>query len=259
MHGFRTLLGGLAALALLAAVPAPGADGAIVGEAVVYEVGGAAYDGYYVRNSALGDDQPVVMIVHDWDGLGDYEKRRARMLAEQGYAAFAVDLYGRGIRPRTTEEKRVRSGALYKDRAEMRARLAGALAQVSRLDGADPERVVAIGYCFGGSAVLELARAGRDLDGFVSFHGGLSTPSGQDYRNVRGPLLILHGSQDSVAPMAEVARLAGELDRDGAAYTFEIYGGARHAFTEWDGDRYQARADLASWDALMDFLETTLR
>lgn len=245
--------------AIAAALAAGAAQAEIVGEAVTYEVDGESYQGFYARNTALGAGQPVVVIVHDWDGLGDYERRRAEMLAEAGYAAFAVDLYGQGVRPETLEEKRAQSGALYSDRTEMRARLDGSLDQLAELDGVDPGRAVAIGYCFGGSAVLELARSGRALDGFVTFHGGLGTPEGQDYAEVAGPILILHGSRDSVSGMGDLAELAGQLDSEGVTYTMEVYGGARHAFTVWGGDRYQARADLESWSALEAFLDTTLR
>jgi dienelactone hydrolase len=230
----------------------------IAGEAVTYRVDGQTYQGYYARNTALGDDQPVVLIVHDWDGLGAYERERAQMLARMGYAAFAVDVYGQGVRPDTLEGKRAESGALYQDREEFRTRLAGSLDQIAELPGADPDRVVAIGYCFGGSAVLEMARAGHDTAGFVSFHGGLGTPEDQDYAEVDAPILVLHGSNDSVSGLDDVADLSQRLDRAGATYSVEIYGGARHAFTVWGSDRYQARADLQSWDALSDFLDDRL-
>lgn len=246
----------LAAAAILLGAGTASAD--IAGQAVTYEVGGKSYEGYYVRNTSLGDDQPVAVIVHDWDGLDGYEKRRAEMLAEQGYAAFAVDLYGKGVRPTSVAENKELSGALYKDRSEMRARLNGALDHLADLDGAG-KSVVVLGYCFGGAAVLELARSGRDLDGFVSIHGSFGTPEGQDYKGVAGPLLILHGSNDSVAPMTDLAELTRRMDADGVTYTAEIYSGARHAFTKWGTDRYQGRADLQSWATLRNFLERTIR
>lgn len=249
-----------AGLGLATAFAAGGAAQAdIVGEAVEYQVDGQAFEGWFARNTGLGGNQPVVLIVHDWDGLDDYEKRRAQMLAEQGYAAFAADLYGKGVRPQTLEEKKARSGALYQDREAMRARLFAALDALRGREGVDPERVVAIGYCFGGAAVLELARAGAELDGFVTFHGGLGTPEGQDYSQVQAPVLVLHGSADSVAPMSQVAALAEALDAAGVPHRMEIYGGAPHAFTVWNSDRYRAEADLASWQEMMDFLDERLR
>lgn len=236
------------------------AQAAIVSETVVYEIAGEPYEGYFALNQGFGDSQPLVIVVHDWDGLDDYEKRRTQMLAEQGYAAFALDLYGQGIRPETTEASREQSGRLYADRQTMRDRLFAGLEQAQSLPSVDPERVAMIGYCFGGSAVLEMARAGAPLEGFVSFHGGLDTPEGQDYSAVAAPLLILHGTSDSVAPLDQVAQLAKQLNDTGVDYEMELYGGVDHAFTVWSaGDRYDPEADLKSWDAMLTFLSKQLR
>jgi len=235
----------------------------IVTESVVYEVNGQPYEGYFALNEGFGDDQPVVLVVHDWNGLGDYEKRRTQMLAERGYAAFAVDLYGQGVRPTTTEESRTESSKLYSDRPAMRERLLAGLARAQQMTGVDPSRVVAMGYCFGGAAVLEFARTGANLDGFVTFHGGLATPEGQDYSQTQGPLLILHGGNDPVAPMSEVATLANELNTAEVEYDMAIYGGVLHSFTVWgaegDSSRYDPEADTQSWDALLAFLEKQVR
>lgn len=257
MRGSLRHLGlGLAAVALAAAAPAH-AD--IVGGPVEYTVGGKTYEGYFAINNRIAGRQPVVLIVHDWDGLDAYEQRRAQMLAERGYAAFAVDLYGKGVRPRNADEARAQSGALNKDRAAMRARLTGSLDVIKQLDGFDAGRVVAIGYCFGGGAILELARAGADLKGFVSLHGSLAVPEGQDFKAVRAPVLILQGSNDPAVPMTTVAEVAKAMNQDGVDYRMEIYGGALHAFTVWGGGQYQAQADLASWAALTAFLDRYLR
>jgi dienelactone hydrolase len=250
-----------ASVALLATTGMAAAD--IVTRTVDYDVGGTAYEGYFAMNDAAGDEQPLVVIVHDWDGLTDYEMRRAEMLAELGFAAFAVDVYGKGVRPTTTEAKQAETGKLYKDRDALRARLAAGLETARGLEGVDDEDVVVIGYCFGGAAVLELARSGADTEGFVSFHGGLGTPEGQTYAQVRAPVLVLHGSEDPVAPMSAVAALADALNADGVDFEMEIYSGARHAFTVWDakgdGARYDARADLKSWQALLGFLDDRIR
>ncbi|MDA0266813.1 MAG: dienelactone hydrolase family protein, partial [Cyanobacteria bacterium] len=137
------------------------------------------------------------------------------------------------------------------------------LAEAQTMAGVDPERVAILGYCFGGAAVLEFARAGADLDGFVSFHGGLGTPEGQDYSEATGPILILHGADDPVAPMTQVAELADTLTGAGVEFDMEIYGGAHHSFTVWsadrDGSRYDAQADVKSWQALLQFLDEKLR
>lgn len=231
----------------------------IVADSMVYTIDGQPYEGYYAINEGFGDNQPMVLVIHDWNGLDDYEKRRTQMLAEQGFAAFAPDLYGQGVRPTNREESRAESGKLYSDRPTMRQRLMVGMEQAAMLDGVDSSRIAAIGYCFGGTAVLEMARAGADLDGFVSFHGGLSTPEGQDYASVEGPILILHGTADQSVPMADVANLAAELDQAKVDYSMELYGGADHAFTVWGGDRYDPQADIQSWDAMLTFLDKTLR
>jgi dienelactone hydrolase len=181
------------------------------------------------------------------------------MLAEQGYATFAVDLYGQGVRPTNADESRAQSGMLYADRDTLRSRLMAGLAQAQAQPSIDGSRVVAIGYCFGGAAVLEMARAGMDVDGFVSFHGSFDTPEGQDYSQTPGRILVLHGSDDGAAPMADVAQLASELDAAEVDFDMEIYGGVDHAFTVWsDADRYDAMADRRSWRALMTFLDEIL-
>jgi dienelactone hydrolase len=231
----------------------------MVSQDVEYEVAGKMYQGYMVCNTALGKDQPAVMIIHDWDGLGEYEKKRALMLAGEGYAVFAADLYGQGIRPAALEDKKARSGALYSDRDEMQARILGGLETMRSMEWVDPKNIVVMGYCFGGSATLELARAGADVRGFVSVHGGLDTPKGQDYSRVQAPILILHGSRDDVAPMNDVGKLAAAMDHDNVDFRMDIVGGARHAFSVWSGDRYSAQADLASWSALKAFLSQHLR
>jgi len=175
----KTILFTLTSLALsLAFIPQAHAD--LIQKPVVYTIDEHPYEGYYAINEGLGNEQPVVLLIHDWDGIDEYEKRRVQMLAEQGYAAFAIDLYGQGVRPQTTEQARTESRNLYNDRATMRQRLFAGLEQAQNLAGIDGERVVAIGYCFGGAATLELARAGADIDGFVTFHGSLGTPENQE-------------------------------------------------------------------------------
>jgi dienelactone hydrolase len=225
------------------------------GKPVVYEVNGAAYEGYYASAAA---EAPFVLLVHDWDGLTDYEVKRADMLAEMGYTVFAVDLFGAGVRPTKMEDKRQHTGELYKDRDKMRALLNAAL-KAAQSQGANTGNAVAMGYCFGGAAVLELARSGAELKGFVSFHGGLSTPEGQDYSKTKGNLLVLHGTADTAVSMAEFAALAGELEVKGVPHEMITYGGAPHAFTVFGQDRYRADADRKSWQRFTAFLAETLK
>ncbi|MCB1740383.1 MAG: dienelactone hydrolase family protein [Gammaproteobacteria bacterium] len=233
------------------------ASGAVAaqGRMVQYQVDGADYEGYFV---SPGNDAPLVLLIHDWDGLTDYEVKRAEMLAEMGYAVFAADLFGAGVRPTKVEDKRQHTGELYKDRAKMRALMNGALAEAGRL-GAATGDAVAMGYCFGGAAVLELARSGAPLKGFATFHGGLKTPEGQDYKNARGAILVMHGSADTAITMDQFAALTNELEAAGVAHEMITYSGAPHAFTVFGSDRYRADADQKSWRRFSEFLSTTLQ
>lgn len=228
----------------------------VVAYPLVYDIDDQPFEGYVARNEGFGDDQPVVLLVHDWDGLNRYEKMRANMLSTQGYTVLALDLYGQGVRPENVAESQAESGKLYGDRQLMRERLQAGLEVAKQLEGVDPEKVAIMGYCFGGSAVLEMARSGADLDGFISFHGGLALPEGQDYSETTGSVLVLHGSADPVSPIAEVAALATDLNEAGVTYDMEIYGGGLHSFTKWDSSDYDPQADLKSWDELLEFLKT---
>ena len=221
---------------------------------VTYKVNGADYEGYFAE--ASGDAKGLVLIVHDWDGLDGYEKKRADMLAGMGYDAFAIDLFGKGNRPETVEKRRVETGKLYKDRETMRSLLVGGLAEAQKLSSGD---TVVMGYCFGGAAVLELARSGKadNVTGYATFHGGLATPKGQSYPKDTPPLLIAHGGADASIKMSDVAALSEELEKAGITYEIEVYSGAPHAFTV-RGKRYQERADKKSWAALEEFLNNRL-
>lgn len=239
----------LSLLLLALALPAH----AVSGNFVTYRVDGKPYEGYFV---SPGENAPLVLLVHDWDGLTDYEVRRANMLAEAGYAVFAVDLFGAGVRPTAVTDRRQHTGELYRDRARMRALLNAGL-ETAKSAGANLADAVAAGYCFGGAAVLELARSGADLKGFVTFHGGLATPDGQDYSQTRGRLLILHGSADANISMQDFAALAAELEAADVAHEMITYSGAPHAFTVFDTDRYRADADRKSWQRFLQFLQET--
>jgi dienelactone hydrolase len=220
------------------------------GHPVPYEVDGGAFEGYYTEPYP---GAPLVLLVHDWDGLTDYEVKRAGMLADLGYAVFAADLFGAGVRPTEIAEKRRLTGELYADRQKMRARLWGALA-AAEAQNADVGNAAAIGYCFGGTAVLELARSGAGLKGFVTFHGGLTIPEGQDHSEVSARLLVLHGTADESVSMGDFAALAVALEEAGVPHEMITYGGAPHAFTVFGSDRYREEADRESWKRLESFL-----
>ena len=225
------------------------------GKEITYEVNGNKYEGYFITKS---QGAPLILLVHDWDGLTDYEVKRSNMLADLGYTVFAADLFGKGIRPGEINDRIKLTGELYNNREKMRALLYSAL-EAAKSNGADTSNAVAIGYCFGGAAVLELARSGADLKGFVTFHGGLSTPDGQDYSKTKGKILVLHGTADSSVTMDDFAALAKQLELNHVSHEMITYSGAPHAFTVFGSDRYREDADKKSWKRFTEFLEETVR
>lgn len=236
---------------------AAAAQAEITGEPHIYDIDGERFEGYVARNTNLEQSRGTVLIVHDWDGLTNYEKRRAEMLATQGYTAFAVDVYGQGKLPTSMEENRELSGQMYANRDVFQKRLTGALDEAANIPGAT-DKVVVIGYCFGGAGVLELARTGAETAGYVSFHGGLDLPEGQDYNDVAAPVMLQHGSADPVSGMSALAALIDRLQEAGIEHSAQIHGGARHSFTVFGTGDYDLEADRASWQALQGFLEERL-
>jgi len=225
------------------------------GSLVTYSVDGKEYEGYYISPSK---NSPLVLIVHDWDGMNEYEMKRAQMLNDLGYAAFAVDLFGKGVKPQTVDEKKAITASLYKDRAKMRTLLDAGL-KTAKDKGANVANAVGIGYCFGGTALLEMARSGSDLKGFAIFHGGLATPEGQDYKKTKGDIIIFHGSADTSVSLAEFAGLIGELETTKIKHEAISYSGAPHAFSAFGTERYREDADRKSWARFLEHLKETLR
>jgi len=242
-------------LILILLLTIPGIAFASTGVPVSYQVDGNWYEGYY---ASPADKAPFILLVHDWDGLTDYEIKRTHMLTDLGYAVFAADLFGKGVRPAEIEDRRRLTGELYKDREKMRSLMKGAL-KAAAAKGAHVENGVAMGYCFGGAAVLELARSGEDLKAFVTFHGGLETPAGQNYAKTTGEILVLHGTADSSVTMDHFAALAKELESAGVVHEMITYSGAPHAFTVFGSSRYHERADKRSWERFKGFLTDTLQ
>lgn len=224
------------------------------GENLTYTVDGEAYEGYFIDTKP---GAPLVLLIHDWDGLTDYEVKRAQMIADLGYSVFAVDLFGAGVRPTTVDDKKQLTGKLYKDRPKMR-RLINSAVDTAKSKGLNTENAVVIGYCFGGAAVLEFARSGADMKGFVTFHGGLATPEGQDYSDSKGKYLILHGSADTAITMDQFASLTKELEANHLNHEMITYSGAPHAFTVFGSERYREDADKKSWKRFTEFLGETL-
>ena len=238
-------------LILFAAAFGLPAFAATAGESVDYVVDGERFEGY--RSEAKANSKGLVVIVHDWDGATSYEKKRADMLAELGYDAFAVDLYGKGNRPAEIADKKKETGRLLADRERMRKLLLAGLEEARR--GGD-RPVVLIGYCFGGAAALELARSGqaKNVVGYATFHGGLATPEGQSYPSTTPPIFVAHGGADTSVTMDDVAALSRQLEQAGVQYEIQVYSGAPHGFTNFESERYQKRADERSWSAFTNSL-----
>ncbi len=243
-------------LLTIAAILGTTAQAELVTSYHTYDVGGTTFEGYVATNTAA-TPRGTVLIVHDWDGMTAYEERRAEMLAALGYTAFAIDLYGVDENPQSMADNRRLSGSLYANRDLFRERLLGSITEAAQIPNATQNMVI-VGYCFGGAAVLETARAGADLNGFVSFHGGLGTPQGQSYEDARGPVQLFHGSADPVSGMADLATLLDELQAAGVPHGAQVFGGARHSFTVHGSRDYDLAADRGSWQGLLAFLNETL-
>jgi dienelactone hydrolase len=236
------------------------AKGEIVSQLVEYKQGDTVLEGFSVYDNAIQGKRPAVLVVHQWKGLTDYEKKRAEMLARLGYNVLAADIYGKGIRPQSPKDAAAEAGKYKNDRALLRARVRAGLDALARHELTDPRRMAAIGYCFGGTAVLELARSGADLAGVVSFHGGLATPTPADAKNIKAKVLALHGADDPNVPPKEVAAFEDEMRQGGVDWQLVAYGGAVHSFTDWNagtdnskGAAYNERADHRSWEAMKQF------
>lgn len=251
-----TLLACLPLLAVLALVPHAAAE--IVTRAVEYSHGDTKLIGYLAYDDAAQGKRPGVLVVHEWWGLNDYAKRRARELAGLGYVAFAADIYGDGKTAATREEAGALAGRFRGgDGSLLRERTAAGLEALRTQENVDPQRLAAIGYCFGGTAVLELARAGADLDLVVSFHGGLGTKQPASKGDIKGTVLVLNGAADPMVPPEERAAFMKEMDEAGADWVFVEYSGAVHAFTNPSagsdpsrGAAYDEKADRRSWEAM---------
>ena len=237
-------------LALLLATTAPA-----FAQDITYTAADREFGGYFAdAENAKG----TVLIVHDWDGLDDYERQRADMLAEMGYDAMAIDVFGTETPTETMDHRRAATGEAFSDRDRLRGLLAAAIEQ-ARGAGAEGE-IVVMGYCFGGAVTLEMARSDMagEAAGFATFHGGLGTPEGQGWDGDEPPILVAHGAADTSITMEDVAGFVTEMEAAGNTYTVEVYSGAPHAFTVFGSDRYQERADRESWEAFTSFLSETL-
>ncbi len=226
---------------------------------VEYKSGDVVCEGLHVVDTAKTGKLPSVLIIHQWTGLSDNEKMRAHMLAELGYNVFAADIYGKGVRPQPPESGK-EAGKYKADRKLYRERMLSALEVLDKDPQTDLSKVAAIGYCFGGTGVIELARSGALIKGVVSFHGGLDSPTPADGKNIKGKVLILHGADDPTVPAKNIAAFEQEMKDAKVDYKLVSYPGAVHGFTQKaagndnsKGVAYNEAADKASWEEMKAF------
>ncbi|MGE8486620.1 MAG: dienelactone hydrolase family protein [Pseudomonas sp.] len=223
--------------------------------------------GYYAYDDAIKGPRPGVVVVHEWWGLNDYAKRRARDLAGLGYSALAIDMYGDGKNTEHPKDAMAFMQAATKDSAAASARFQAGLDLLKKQPQTDPAKLAAIGYCFGGAVVLNAARQGLPLAGVVSFHGALATNTPAAPGSVKAKILVEHGAQDSMVTADNVAAFKAEMDKAGADYKFVSLEGAKHGFSNPDADRlshsdhggpdigYNKAADEKSWTDMQAFFK----
>ena len=236
------------------------ANAKIQSKVVEYKDGNTTLEGYIVYDDAKKGKVPGVLVVHEWMGLNDYAKMRVEQIAKMGYVAFAPDIYGKGIRPTTPDAAGKEAGKYKSDRKLMRSRVLAGFNYLKANKMVDNNKTAAIGYCFGGTTALELARSGADLKGVVSFHGGLDTPTPEDAKNIKGKVLALHGGDDPYVPEKDVLAFQSEMRNAKLDWRMVVYGGAVHAFTNpangtdnSKGAAYNEKADKRSWKELVEF------
>lgn len=250
-------------LTTLALVIVPAiAFGGLHTETVEYTHNGTNLEGYLAYDDSVKGKRPGVLMVHDWKGLREHYKDITERLAKLGYVAFAADIYGKGIRPETNEEAAAEAKKYKSDRTLMRERVRAALDVLKKRPNVDPDRIAATGYCFGGTVVLELARSGAPIQGVVTFHGGLGTPTPEDAKNIKAKVLVLHGADDPHVPPEETAAFMEEMRKGNVDWQMIYYGEAVHSFThpgagsdKSKGVAYNEKADKRSWEHMKLFFE----
>jgi len=250
---------------LMAGVLAAHARAKIVTENVPYQHGDVALEGYLAYDDAARGKRPGVLVVHEWWGLNDFAKQKARELAELGYVAFAVDMYGKGRATDNPDEAGKLAGQFRGDNALWRGRAKAAYDVLAKNERVDAHKIAAIGFCFGGSTVLQLAASGADLAAVASFHGGLMPLAEDDVRRIKAKLLILHGAADTHVPDDVVKAFEDSLRKSSVDWQIVIYSGAKHAFTNPDADKlgmegicYNKLAAERSWRHMRLFFDEVL-
>lgn len=254
----------LTLLVMTLLVPAPG-WARVVGKPVTYRAGDTVLKGYLADNPALKGKRPAVLVVHEWWGHNEYARKRARMLAELGYVALAVDMYGNGKTAAHPDDAGRFAAEVTNHKEVGEARFNAALDFLKQQPQVDPAKIAAIGYCFGGGVVLHMARRGADLKGVVSFHGSLATDAPAEKGAVKARVLVFTGEADKLVPPEQVAAFGEEMTKAGADFRIVSYPGAMHSFTNPAADRYgkefklplayDRKADRDSWKQTRTFLQ----
>ncbi|WP_271411863.1 dienelactone hydrolase family protein [Pseudomonas sp. Q1-7] len=247
---------------LLVAIATP-SWAAMVTQAVPYEIDGKAFEGTLVYDDAVKTPRPGLMMVPNWLGVTPAAAEQAKEIAGQRYVIFIADMYGKDVRPASPEEARAAATVVRGDRALMRKRAQAGVDVFGKLGEKvplDPGSLGAIGFCFGGGSVLELARSGAPLKGFVSFHGNLDTPNPDDARNIRAPVLVLHGADDPSVPKAQVDAFTAEMTAAKADWQLVSYGGAVHSFTDREANvpgrnEYHPKVAARAYQAMNDLFD----
>lgn len=233
---------------------------AIVSNTVSYMDGDVVLEAFFAFDDALSERRPAVLISHMWNGRGDFVADKAKKLAELGYVGFALDMYGKGVLGTSPEENMALMQPFMNDRALLQQRITAALRAVKLLPWVDDSKIAAIGFCFGGLCVLDLARTGVDIKGVVSFHGLLDIPKNTVVHDIKAKALVLHGYEDPMVSQNQVIDFQEEMNELGADWQLHSYGHTVHAFTNPDanfpdaGMVYNATANSRSWLTMQNFL-----
>ena len=229
-------------------------------EIVEYKDGDTVCEGAIAFDDASKTSRPGVLLVPDWMGVSDYAKGRAKQVVALGYVCFVADIYGKGVRPANAAEAGAQAGKYKADRPLLRSRVNSALAELKKSAVVAKAKTAAMGYCFGGTTVLELARSGAEISGVVSFHGGLDSPTPADGKNIKGKVLVLHGADDPFVKPVDITAFQEEMRGNKVDWQMVYYGDAVHSFTRPDagndkskGAAYQEAADKRSWEAMKEF------
>jgi len=228
---------------------------------VDYTIGDQAFEGVFFYPESAKGKVPGVVMVHNWMGVTGETEKQAERVARLGLAVFAVDVYGKGVRPKDMREAAAVSGRYKSDRKLLRERLVRGLDVLRHQKEVDPAKVIAVGYCFGGTGVIELARAGADVAAVVSFHGGLDSPNPADGKNIKAKVVALQGADDPFVKPADIAAFQNEMRSNKVDWEMTIYGGAVHSFTDTSagndptkGGAYNPTADKRSFEVLTDLV-----